>query len=75
MFETKGRKNVVAYIDGGLYVVKKPQALGGTLAVLIPKEWVDAVSLGRTLRYFLLDIRQADIVVKPYFDELPEGVA
>lgn len=70
-FETKGRKSQFAYVDGGYYLVKKPVVLKSSLAVLLPKDWLDEVSMGRVIKYFLLDVRQADIVLKPHYDELP----
>lgn len=75
MFETKGRRNLEAYVDGQLYVVKKPVKFNSTFGVLIPKDWVDAVCNGKELTYFLLDIKDTFITIKPYFEELPEEVA
>ena len=76
MFETRGRKNRDAYVDGKLYVVKKPLKIGATerasIAVVIPKDWIESVSLGKEIKYFLLDIRDTHIILKPHFDDIPE---
>jgi len=72
MFETKGRKNTEVYVDGGLYIAKRPVHFNKkTTAIIIPKDWIDSVSMGRELKWFLLDVRQTDIIVKPYFEDLP----
>ena len=67
-----------AYVDGGYYIVKRPVYLGktektiGSVAVTIPKEWLDAIGSGKTLHYFLLDMKDTMFVVKPYFEPIPE---
>lgn len=74
MFESRGRKSTEVYIDGGFYIAKKPLHISNSISLLLPKGWVDAVSMGRELTYLLLDVRDTQIVVKPYFDKLPMGV-
>lgn len=73
MFETRGRQSKEVYIEGQLYLAKKPIMHNTSVAVLLPKEWLSALSNGRELRYLLLDVRDLYIQVKPYFDKLPAG--
>ena len=74
MYENKGRPSQEVYIDGKLYLAKKPLNLAGSVAVVLPKDWLEAVSMGRDIRYLLLDISSlSQIVVKPYYDVLPAG--
>jgi hypothetical protein len=74
MFEQRGRKNVEAYVDGVYVMVKKPVHITKTAtAVILPKEWIDAVSGGREIKYLLLDVRDNQIIIKPHFDAI-EGV-
>lgn len=74
MFETRGRKNIVTYVDGEYVMVKKPLKIGkAAVAVTIPKEWIDSVSGDRVLRYILMDVRENQIILKPYFENI-EGV-
>ena len=74
MFETRGRKNLDAYVDGKLYVVKRPVKLSGgsSFAVVLPKDWLDSVSIGREVKYFLLDVRDTQIIIKPHFESIPD---
>ena len=72
MFETRGRKSKEAYVDGGYYVVKRPNVIGGSTFVGIPKDWIDAVSLDRPLLYFLLDLKDTQIIIRPHFEGIPE---
>ena len=76
MFER--RKNMEAYVDGEYYTVKRPIYLGktartaGSVAVTLPKEWLDSIGYGKQLHYFLLDVKDTMVVVKPYFERIPE---
>ncbi len=75
MYETRGRKNVVTYVDGGLYTVKKPQKLAvNTTAIIIPKDWICTLEEinGKPVKYYLLDVKDTFITIKPYFDEIPD---
>lgn len=72
MYETRGRKTIDAYVDGNLVMVKKPVKLGNGIAVILPKEWIDDVSAGKSIRYFLLDPRDNQIIIKPYFGDIPD---
>lgn len=75
MFENRGRNNIQAYVGDKHYVVKKPVRLHNSVAVLLPKDWLDAVSMGRTIRYFLIDTNNDTfLVIKPHFEELPAGI-
>lgn len=71
MFETRGRKNLEAYVDGGYYIVKKPINFAGSLAVVLPKDWLESISLGRKITYFLLDPKDTQMTIKLFFGELP----
>ena len=73
MFETRGRQSREVYIEGSLYLAKKPIKFNKSMAILLPKDWIEAVGMGRPIKYFLLDVRDTFIQVKPYFDELPAG--
>jgi hypothetical protein len=75
MFETRGRKSIEAYVDGGFYKIKKPYHLSeNTTAVLLPKDWIDTLETikGKPIKYFLLDVKDTLITIKPYFDDIPE---
>lgn len=73
MFETRGRQSKEVYVDGNLYIAKKPIMHNTSVAVLLPKDWLSAVSNGRELKWLLLDVRDLYIQIKPYFDSLPCG--
>lgn len=74
MFEGKGRPNKEVMIEGKLYLAKKPLNLAGSVAVVLPKDWLEAVSMGKDIRYFLVDVSSlAQIVIRPYYASLPAG--
>ena len=77
MLETRGRKSTEVYVDGDMYVVKKPLKLRGSVALLLPKEWLDIASAvaGKEVadvRYFLLDVKDTLLTIRPYYESIPE---
>ena len=75
MFETKGRKSSSVYVDGKLYMVKKPIRLkcNGATTLQLPREWMRLVELKQPVVYFLLDIADTKITIIPHFEELELG--
>jgi hypothetical protein len=76
MFESRGRHNVMAYVDGNYVMVKKPLMSGNdkrNMVIVLPKEWVDQNSQNKAIKYLLLDVKDALITVKPYYEAI-EGV-
>lgn len=77
MIETRGRKGREIFVDGSFHAVKKPIKLCNSLAVLLPKDWLEGVAMGRggvgAIRYFVVDTsHDIFVTVKPCFEE-PAG--
>lgn len=75
MYETKGRKSIEAYVDGGFYIVKKPQRQkGGSVSLTLPKDWLSMLETikGKPITYLLLDVKDNMLIVKPYFERIEE---
>lgn len=74
MLGNKGRPNQEVYIDGNMYIAKKPLMLSGSVAVVVPKDWLEAAAMGREIRYILINTDSlAELKLKLYYDKLPAG--
>lgn len=71
MFETRGRSNITGYVGDKYYIVKNPVRLNNSIAVLLPKDWLDAVAMGRDIKHFLIDAsNDTFLTIKPHFEDL-----
>lgn len=74
MFEKRGRQNLIDYVGDKRYVIKNPVKLHNSIAVLLPKDWLEAVAMGREIKRFLVDTdNDTFLIIKPDFEGLPAG--
>lgn len=64
-----GKKPVMAMVDGELVIIKKAITLGSSQAIILPKEWI----LALTIRHkqepvkFALVYNSEVMTIRPYF--------